>query len=72
PPNTPPAQQTLRQAWQQQANAGDWNAQVALNYAGDDGKFEGPVNSQSEYDILKKLGIVGNFYVRGSAGGGGW
>lgn len=55
---------TLRQQWQQEANAGDWNAQVALNYAGDDGKFEGYVNSQSEYDILKRMGILGNFRVR--------
>lgn len=66
---------TLRQTWQQQAKAGDWNAQVALNYAGDDGRFDGAVNSKSEYDILKKLGIQGNYYIRkagGGGGGGGW
>lgn len=70
-PQAPPAPQlTLRQQWQKEASAGDWNAQVALNYAGDDGRFDGPVNSQAEYDILKKMGIRGNFYVRGSSGGG--
>ena len=61
---------TLRQQWQQEAKAGDWNAQVALNYAGDDGRFDGPVNSKSEYDILKSMGITGNYYVRKVAGGG--
>ena len=68
-----PSQQprlSLRQAWQQQAKAGDWTAQVALNYAGDDGRFDGPVNSQAEYDVLKRLGIQGNYYVRGNSGGG--
>lgn len=56
-------QLTLRQQWQQEANAGDWNAQVALNYAGDDGRYDGVVNSQAEYDILKNMGIQGNYYV---------
>lgn len=56
---------SLRQQWQQEANNGDWNAQVALNYAGDDGKYDGAVNSQSEYDILKSLGVTGNYYLKG-------
>lgn len=56
-------QLSLRQQWQQEANAGDWNAQVALNYAGDDGRYDGVVNSQAEYDILKNMGIQGNYYV---------
>lgn len=55
-------QLTLRQQWQQEADAGDWNAQVALNYAGDDGRYDGRVNSKSEFDILKKMGIQGNYY----------
>jgi hypothetical protein len=70
------AQTTLRQQWQKEANAGDWNAQVALNYAGDNGRYDGPVNSQDEYNRLKSMGITGNYYVRGGSGsgggGGGW
>lgn len=66
-------QLTLRQQWQQEASAGDWNAQVALNYAGDNGRYDGPVNSKAEYDILKSMGITGNYYLAGqSSGGGGW
>lgn len=70
-------QTTLRQQWQKEANAGDWNAQVALNYAGDDGRYDGAVNSQAEYNILKSMGISGNYYVvpkasGGGGGGGGW
>lgn len=70
----PQSNLSLRQQWQKEANAGDWNAQVALNYAGNDGRFDGAVNSRSEYDILKSMGIKGNYYVRGknSPGGGGW
>lgn len=56
-------QLTLRQTWQQQANAGDWQAQTLLNYVGDDGRYDGHVNSQAEYDILKNAGVQGNFYV---------
>lgn len=70
--NTPTptaATPTLRQTWQQEAAAGDWNAQVALNYAGDDGNYDGLVNSQSEYDILKGMGITGNYYVGNGNGG---
>lgn len=68
--------QSLRQRWQEEAKRGDWNAQVALNYAGDDGRYDGPVNSQDEYNRLKSMGINGNYYVRGGAnavqrGGGG-
>lgn len=55
-------QLTLRQQWQREANQGDWNAQVALNYAGDDGRYDGKVNSLSEYNILKAMGIQGNYY----------
>jgi hypothetical protein len=62
---------TLRQQWQQEANAGDWNAQVALNYAGDDGRYDGAVNSQREYQALKNLGIQGNYYVPSNYGGSG-
>lgn len=72
---------SLRQQWQNEANAGDWNAQVALNYAGDDGRYDGKVNSLAEYNILKGMGITGNYYppstvatpagtVRQSSGGG--
>lgn len=57
------AQQTLRQRWQQEASAGDYSAQVALNYAGDDGRYDGPVNSARELNILKSMGIQGNYYV---------
>lgn len=66
PANNQP-QLTLRQQWQKEANAGDWDAQVALNYAGDDGRYDGPVNSQDEYNRLKNMGIRGNYYVRPSA-----
>jgi hypothetical protein len=57
-------QQTLtrRQQWQNEANAGDWDAQVALNYLDDNGRYDGPVNSLDEYRRLKSLGAVGNFY----------
>jgi len=61
------AQTTLRQRWQQEAQAGDWNAQVALNYAGNNGRYDGAVNTQNEYNILKKMGITGNYYVRKAA-----
>lgn len=64
-------QLTLRQQWQREANMGDWNAQVALNYAGDDGRYDGQVNSLSEYNILKKMGIKGNYYYAAAGGGGG-
>lgn len=67
-------QLTLREQWQKEANAGDWDAQVALNYAGDDGRYDGPVNSVDEFNRLRNMGIVGNYYVanrRGSGGGGG-
>ncbi len=53
---------TLRQQWQNEASAGDWNAQVALNYAGDDGRYDGKVNSVDEDNILKSMGITGNYY----------
>lgn len=66
-----PQQLSLRQTWQQQANAGDYNAQVALNYSGDDGRYDGPVNSSREYNILKSLGIQGNYYVPLSTPSGG-
>lgn len=56
-------QGSLRDRWQQEAQGGDWNAQVALNYAGNDGRYDGHVNSQAEYDILKGMGIQGNYYV---------
>ena len=56
-----------RQQWQLEANRGDWNAQVALNYLDDNGRYDGPVNSQDEYDRLKSLGAQGNFYVRGAS-----
>lgn len=56
-------QLTLRQQWQNEAQAGDWDAQVALNYAGDDGRYDGPVNSQDEYNRLQNMGITGNYYV---------
>lgn len=54
---------SLRDRWQAEANAGDNDAQVALNYAGNDGRYDGIVNSQWEYDVLKKMGIQGNYRV---------
>jgi len=57
----------LRAIWQKEAQAGDWNAQVALNYAGNDGRYDGPVNSQNELNILKNMGIKGNYYLRKAA-----
>ena len=63
-PGVEAPQMSLRDQWQQEANAGDWNAQVALNYAGNDGRYDGPVNSQSEMDILRGMGIQGNYYLR--------
>lgn len=67
PTNTgdPAPQESMRQRWQREASAGDWNAQVALNYAGDDGNYDGHVNSLQEYNVLKSLGITGNYYVPG-------
>ena len=56
---------TLRDVWQQQANAGDYNARVALNYAGNDGRYDGKVNNINEYNILKQLGIQGNYFAPG-------
>lgn len=72
-PQTEP-QMSLRQQWQQEAKGGDWDAQVALNYAGDDGRYDGPVNSIDELNRLRNMGIVGNYYLRPgakAAGGGG-
>lgn len=67
---------TLRQQWQKEAEAGDWDAQVALNYVGDDGRYDGPVGSVDEYNRLKNMGIIGNYYVAqpsdSGGGGGGW
>lgn len=61
---TNPANQgTLRQQWQREANGGDWNAQTLLNYVGNDNRYDGVVNSQSEYNILKQHGVVGNYFV---------
>lgn len=68
--NTPTAQKTLRQTWQEEANKGDYNAQVALNYAGDDGRYDGPVNSARELNILKSMGIKGNYFLRTTPTGG--
>lgn len=62
---------TLRQQWQREANLGDWDAQVALNYAGDNGRYDGPVNTLDEYNRLKNMGIKGNYYYRKAGGGGG-
>jgi len=59
----PAAQKSLRETWQEEANNGDGNAQVALNYAGDDGRYDGPVNSSREFNILKSMGIQGGYYV---------
>lgn len=58
---------TLRQAWQQQANAGDGEAQVLLNYVGDNNRYDGPVNHQWELDILRRKEVGGNYYLRNSA-----
>lgn len=58
---------TLRDTWQAEAKKGDWNAQVALNYAGNDGRYDGIVNSKAEYDILKSMGIQGNYTYPNSA-----
>lgn len=63
-PNVLGDQTTLRQQWQKEAAAGDWHAQVALNYAGDNGRYDGPVNNQNELNILKQMGIKGNYYLR--------
>lgn len=68
-------QTTLRQRWQQQANAGDWDAQTLLNYVGDNNRYDGTVNSVAEYNILKKYGVTGNYrppQAGGGGGGGGW
>jgi len=54
---------TLRQQWQQEANAGDKNAALALRYAGDDGRYDGIVSNQAEYDTLRAMGIQGNYSV---------
>ena len=61
------ASTTLRQRWQQEANSGDWEAQTLLNFVGDDNRFDGQVNNQDEYNILKKYGVQGNYSVRGGA-----
>lgn len=66
-----PAPQTLRQTWQVEANAGDADAQVALNYAGDDGRYDGAVRTPAEYAALRRLGIQGNYYIPGLSGGTG-
>lgn len=65
-PNTPQtlgAQETLRQRWQREATAGDWEAQTLLNFVGDDNNFDGTVNNRAEYDILKKYGVTGNYRI---------
>ena len=77
PTTTPPTQTnntprlSLRQTWQQQANAGDWDAQTLLNYVGDNNRYDGVVNSISEYNILKKYGVIGDYRLPKAGGGGG-
>jgi hypothetical protein len=47
------------------AKQGDPDAKVALKYAGNDGMFNGRVTNKAEYDVLKRLGIQGNYdYLR--------
>lgn len=58
----PQQQLTLRQGYQQEANAGDAEAQVMLNYVDDLGRYDGPVKSLEEYRILKANGAVGSYY----------
>lgn len=69
-PATTATQKTLRQTWQEEANKGDYNAQVALNYVGDDGRYDGPVNSARELNILKSMGIKGNYFLNTVPTGG--
>lgn len=57
------ANTTLRGLWQKEATAGDWNAQVLLNYVGDNNNYDGAVNSLAEYNILKQMGVTGSYYV---------
>lgn len=57
-------QMSLRNQWQQEANAGDNDAQVLLNYVGDDNNFDGYVNSDWELQVLRNYGVTGNYRVR--------
>lgn len=59
-----------RLAWE--ATKGNSDAKVALKYAGNDGRFDGAVANQSDLQALKRLGIIGNYFVRQASGGGGW
>lgn len=61
--------ETPRQFYQRLATAGNKDAQVAVKYAGDDNRYDGPVASAGEYNALKAAGVQGNFYTK-SAGGG--
>lgn len=66
-PGVEAPQMSLRNRWQQEANAGDNDAQVLLNYVGDDNNFDGYVNSQWEADVLRNYGVTGNYRVRPSS-----
>lgn len=58
------ASKTLRQTWQDEANAGDRESQILLNYVDDVNRYDGPVKSLEEYTVLKNAGVVGSYYYQ--------
>lgn len=43
------------------AGQGNSDARIALKYSGNDARYDGMVNSQAEYDALKRAGVRGNY-----------
>lgn len=53
-----------------EANKGNADARLALKYAGNDGRYDGPVTSPAEFAALRNIGVIGNYYIPGLSGGG--
>ena len=47
-----------------EAKKGDADAKVALKYAGNDGRYDGPVKSAGELAALRRAGVQGGYYYR--------
>lgn len=51
-----------------EAKKGNKDAGIALKYSGNDGRYDGPVNSLADYYALRRVGIRGSFYMAGGLG----
>lgn len=54
-----------------EATKGNADAKFALRYAGNNGRYDGPVKDVAEYSALKRIGVIGNYYLPGLDFGGG-